>query len=51
MHLRRYTKRVPSQSKRLSYAEARQRYGMYGVLPTELPQDCTWVEPYDWGTN
>jgi len=51
MHLRRLTYYEPSQHKRLSYSEARQRYGMYGVLPTELLPDCTWVEPYDWSTN
>ncbi len=49
MNLRRYTKRSPSPAKRRSYSEARQHYGMYGALPAELPQNCTWVEPYDWG--
>ena len=48
MHLRRYTKRSPSPAKRRSYSEACQRHGMYGVLPADLPGDCTWVEPYDW---
>lgn len=22
---------------------------MWHVLPEQLPPDCTWVEPYDWG--
>ena len=22
---------------------------MYGVLPEELPADCSWVQPDDWG--
>lgn len=48
MHLRHYTKRVPSSAKRDAYADARQRYGMFGVLPETLPPDCTWVAPYDW---
>ena len=47
MHLRRYTK--PSAEKRRTYAEARLKHGMHGVLPEQLPADSTWVEPYDWG--
>src|SRR6202012_2908149 len=38
MHLRRFTEasgRSPSAEKRASYAEARLRYGMHGVLPAE----------------
>jgi len=47
MHLRRYTKASPE--KRRTYAEARLKYGMHGVLPELLPANCTWVAPYDWG--
>jgi len=25
------------------------QYRMHGVLPEQLPPDCTWVEPYSWG--
>ena len=52
MHVRRYDEysgRSPSASKRATYAEARTRFGMHGVLPEELPEDCTWVEPYSSG--
>lgn len=52
MHLRRYTERsgrAPSHAKRASYPEMRRKFGMYGVLPEELPPNCTWVEPYSWG--
>jgi uncharacterized protein (DUF2236 family) len=52
MHLRRYTEfsgRAPSAEKRRTYPEARRQYRMYGVLPDELPADCTWVAPYAWG--
>jgi hypothetical protein len=52
MHIRRYDEwsgRSPSAAKRASYAEARRRYKMHGVLPEQLPENCTWVEPYDWG--
>ena len=52
MHVRRFDEfsgRSPSAAKRASYAAARRRFGMYGVLPEELPEDCTWVEPYSWG--
>jgi len=54
MHLRRYDEysgRSPSASKRATYAEARRRFGMYGVLPEELPEGCTWVEPYSWSAD
>jgi hypothetical protein len=47
MHLRRYTQASPE--KRRTYAEARLKYGMHGVLPELLPANCTWVAPYDWG--
>ncbi len=49
MHVRRYEMRRPSAEKRSTYAEARLRYRMHGILPEELPPDCTWVEPYSWG--
>ncbi len=49
MHLRHYTLRTPSGSKRATYAEARKRYGMHGVLPEQLPDEYSWVEPYFWG--
>jgi hypothetical protein len=52
MHLRRfseYSGRSPSAEKRASYAEARALYGMHGVLPAELPPECTWVKPSSWG--
>jgi hypothetical protein len=52
MHLRRYTEksgRAPTRAKRTSYAEARRAFGMYGVLPEELPPGYTWVKPYSWG--
>jgi hypothetical protein len=52
MHVRHcdeFSGRSPSASKRATYAEARKRFGMYGVLPEELPKGCTWVEPYSWG--
>ena len=52
MHLRRYTERsgrTPSAVKRATYADARRRFGMHGVLPEELPEGCTWVKPYDSG--
>ncbi len=51
MHLRRYTNYTPSAEKRRTYAKARLKYGMHGVLPEELPADCSWVEPYDWGDD
>ena len=51
MHLRRYAQRTPSAEKRRTYAKARLKYGMHGVLPEELPADCSWVEPYDWGDD
>ncbi|MHB8376250.1 MAG: hypothetical protein ACYDEB_04770 [Dehalococcoidia bacterium] len=51
MHLRRYTRRNPSAKKRADYAEARKSFGMYGVLPEDLPENCTWVEPYSWGAD
>jgi hypothetical protein len=50
-HLRRYIKCTPSAKKRRTYAEAHLKYGMHGVLPEELPADCSWVEPYDWGDD
>jgi hypothetical protein len=49
MHLRRLTKRSPQAEKHRTYADARQKYGMYGVLPEVLPPDCTWVLPHDRG--
>jgi hypothetical protein len=52
MNLRHFTEfsgRKPSAAKRASYLEARKRFGMYGVLPEELPAGSTWVEPYSWG--
>ncbi|MFI4992101.1 MAG: hypothetical protein ACHQCH_00600 [Solirubrobacterales bacterium] len=52
MHLRRFTEgsgRAPGQDKRRGYAHARQQYGMYGVLPEQLPPNCTWVVPHDRG--
>jgi hypothetical protein len=52
MHLRRFTEesgRSPSAEKCASHTEARTRYGMHGVLPAELPRDCTWVKPSSWG--
>lgn len=52
MHLRRFTEesgRSSSPEKRASYAEARRLYGMHGVLPAELPRECTWVKPSSWG--
>jgi hypothetical protein len=52
MHIRRFTEdsgRSPSAQKRASYAEARLKYGMRGVLPADLPNDCTWVKPSAWG--
>jgi hypothetical protein len=24
---------------------------MFGVLPEELPEDCTWVEPHNRGAD
>ncbi len=51
MHLRRYTKRKPSAEKRVAYPEARKRFGMYGVLAEDLPENCTWVEPYSRGDD
>jgi hypothetical protein len=51
MHLRRFTEesgRSPSSAKRASYADARTLYGMHGVLPAELPCECTWVKPSSW---
>lgn len=52
MHIRRYDQwsgKSPSAQKRATYAEARRRHKMHGVLPEQLPDDCTWVAPYDWG--
>ncbi len=49
MHLRRYTN--PSAEKRRTYAAARLKYGMHGVLPEKLPPHCSWVEPYHWGDD
>jgi hypothetical protein len=52
MHLRRFTEqsgRSPGEEKRRGYAHARQQYGMYGVLPEQLPRNCTWVRPHDRG--
>jgi len=49
MHLRRYTN--PSAEKRRTYAAARLKHGMHGVLPEELPPHCSWVEPYHWGDD
>jgi hypothetical protein len=54
MHLRRFTEqsgRAPGEDKRRGYAQARQHYGMYGVLPEQLPPNCTWVVPHDRGGN
>jgi hypothetical protein len=54
MHLRRFTEqsgRSPGEDKRRGYAHARQQHGMYGVLPDELPANCTWVVPHDRGGN
>jgi hypothetical protein len=49
MHLRHYVRRSPSDLKRATYAAARMQFGMHGVLPETLPDDCSWVEPYSWG--
>jgi hypothetical protein len=35
-----------SPEKRRTYALARLEYGMYGLLPEELPPGYTWVEPH-----
>lgn len=48
MHLRRTN---PSADKRRTYAAARLRYGMHGVLPEKLPPHCSWVEPYGWNVD
>ncbi len=52
MHLRRFTEqsgRAPGEDKRRGYAHARLEHGMYGVLPEQLPPNCTWVRPHDRG--
>jgi hypothetical protein len=38
-----------SPEKRRTYEQARREYGMYGVLPEELPAGYTWVEPHSRG--
>ncbi len=48
MHLRLLATwmRGASSEKQHTYSEARLNYGMYGLLPEELPPGYTWVEPH-----
>ncbi|MBE0429653.1 MAG: hypothetical protein IBX61_07245 [Thermoleophilia bacterium] len=50
MYLRHMRRRGVGAEKIHTYAEARVRYGMQGILPEELPDSYTWVEPYECGT-
>jgi hypothetical protein len=51
MHLRHMIQRGVSDEKIDSYADARTKYGMQGLLPATLPEGYTWVEPYEWGAD
>jgi hypothetical protein len=51
MYLRHMQQRGVSVEKIESYAEARLTYGMQGLLPAELPEGYTWVEPHERGTD
>lgn len=49
MFLRHYSEeggRSPSARNMATYAEARRRFQMQGVLPEELPPGCSWVSPH-----
>jgi hypothetical protein len=51
MHLRRLKgkHKYPSRDKMNSYASARLKFGLQGVLPPTLPLGYTWVEPHERG--
>ena len=40
-----------AQHKRRTYAAARIKYGMQGLLPETLPAGYTWVEPHERGAT
>jgi hypothetical protein len=49
MYLRHMQQRGVGVEKIETYAEARVKYGMQGLLPPELPEGYTWVKPHERG--
>ena len=49
MFLRHMVRRRPDPRHVAEYAEARQREGMYGILPEKLPEGYTWVRGHERG--